>query len=44
MAGPIEFGPNDRAAQEATIYLKYDGAKQELIPGVFTSTWKYEGK
>jgi branched-chain amino acid transport system substrate-binding protein len=43
MAGPIEFGPNDRAAQESTIYLKFDGTQQTLIPGSFQSRWKYKG-
>ncbi|AWM86552.1 ABC transporter substrate-binding protein [Microvirga sp. 17 mud 1-3] len=43
MAGPIEFGPNDRAAQESTIYLKFDGSQQTLIPGSFQSRWKYKG-
>ncbi|WP_230532302.1 ABC transporter substrate-binding protein [Microvirga roseola] len=43
MAGPIEFGPNDRAAQESTIYLKFDGNQQTLVPGSFQSRWKYKG-
>ena len=32
MAGPIEFGPNDRAAQESAIYIKFDGTSMSLVP------------
>ncbi len=41
MAGPIEFGPDDHAAQESAIYLKFDGSTQTLIPGAYSSIWKY---
>jgi branched-chain amino acid transport system substrate-binding protein len=43
MAGPVVFGPNERAANKATIFIKYDGTDQVLQPGVFTSRWKYKG-
>ena len=42
MAGPIEFGPNDRAAQESAIYIKFDGTGMTLIPGAFKSVWQYQ--
>ena len=34
MAGPIEFGPNDRAAQESAIYIKFDGTSMSLVPAL----------
>lgn len=43
MAGPVVFGPTERAANKATIFIKYDGSTQTLMPGVFTSKWKYKG-
>ena len=43
MAGPVVFGPNERAANKATIFIKYDGTNQTLVPGVFTSRWVYKG-
>ncbi|MCU0818986.1 MAG: ABC transporter substrate-binding protein [Beijerinckiaceae bacterium] len=43
MAGPVVFGPNERAANKATIFIKFDGKNQTLMPGVFTSRWKYKG-
>jgi branched-chain amino acid transport system substrate-binding protein len=43
MAGPVVFGPNERAANKSTIFIKYDGTDQLLQPGVFTSRWKYKG-
>ena len=42
MAGPIEFGPNDRAAQESAIYIKFDGTNMSLVPGAFKSVWQYQ--
>jgi branched-chain amino acid transport system substrate-binding protein len=42
MAGPIEFGPDDRAAQEAAIYIKFDGSSMALVPGSYKSVWKYK--
>lgn len=42
MAGPIKFGPGDRAAQEAAIYLKFNGSTMERVPGVFASLWRYQ--
>jgi branched-chain amino acid transport system substrate-binding protein len=43
MAGPVVFGPSERAANKSTIFIKYDGTNQVLQPGVFTSRWKYKG-
>lgn len=43
MAGPLEFGENDRAAQESSIFLKFDGDTRVLQPGVYKSKWKYKG-
>ncbi len=44
MAGPIEFGPGDTAAQESAIFLKFDGKGQTLVPGSFKSLWTYQAK
>jgi len=44
MAGPIEFGPNDHAAQESAIYLKFDGSGTSLVPGTYKSLWTYAAK
>lgn len=44
MAGPIEFSPEDHAAQESTIYLKYDGKTSTPLPGVYTNRWEYGAK
>ncbi|MGO4713202.1 ABC transporter substrate-binding protein [Bradyrhizobium sp. 2TAF24] len=43
MAGPIAFGPNERAANKSTIFIKFDGTSQVLQPGIFTSRWQYKG-
>ncbi|SEE72277.1 amino acid/amide ABC transporter substrate-binding protein, HAAT family [Rhizobiales bacterium GAS188] len=43
MAGPVVFGPNERAANKSTIFIKFDGASQTLLPGIFTSRWQYKG-
>jgi len=43
MAGPIEFGENDRAGQESAIFLKFEGEKGVLQPGVYSNRWKYKG-
>ena len=41
MAGPIAFGENERAAQKASIFIKFDGENMTLgSPGVFASRWK----
>ena len=42
MAGMISFGENDRAGQESSIFLKFDGETQVLQPGVYTSRWTYK--
>jgi branched-chain amino acid transport system substrate-binding protein len=44
MAGPIAFGENERAAQKASIFLKFDGAEMTTVPGVFASRWTYQGQ
>ena len=41
MAGPIAFGENERAAQKASIFIKFDGENMSTVPGVFASRWKY---
>jgi len=43
MAGPVVFTETDRAANKSTIFIKYDGTNKTLVPGVFTSRWKYKG-
>jgi branched-chain amino acid transport system substrate-binding protein len=44
MAGPIAFGENERAAQKASIFIKFDGAEMIPVPGVFASRWTYQGQ
>lgn len=44
MAGRIQFGPQQRAANRSTIFIKYDGTTMAPLPGVFTSRWTYEAK
>ena len=39
---PWKFGPNDRAAQESAIYIKFDGTNMSLVPGAFKSVWQYQ--
>ncbi len=43
MAGPIAFGENERAAQKASIFIKFDGESMTTVPGVFSSRWTYQG-
>lgn len=43
MAGPVVFSETERAANKATIFIKYDGTNKSLVPGVYTSRWKYKG-
>jgi branched-chain amino acid transport system substrate-binding protein len=43
MAGPVVFSETERAANKSTIFIKFDGSTQTLMPGVFTSRWKYSG-
>ena len=42
MAGLISYGDNDRAGQESSIFLKFDGDKQDLQPGTYVSRWVYK--
>ena len=44
MASPVEFTPDDHAAQKSAIYLKFDGQHKELISGAFKSAWTYQPK
>lgn len=44
MAGRMQFGPQQRAANRSTIFIKYDGTTMTPLPGVFTSRWTYEAK
>jgi branched-chain amino acid transport system substrate-binding protein len=43
MAGPIVFGENERAAQKASIFIKFDGENMTRVPGVYESRWTYQG-
>jgi branched-chain amino acid transport system substrate-binding protein len=40
-AGPIVFTPTDHAGQKAAIYMKFDGERETLLPGVYRSSWTY---
>lgn len=44
MAGRMQFGPEQRAANRSTIFIKYDGSTMAPLPGVFTSRWTYQAK
>lgn len=44
MAGRMQFGPEQRAANRSTIFIKYDGSTMTPLPGVFTSRWTYQAK
>ncbi len=44
MAGRMQFGPEQRAANRSTIFIKYDGTTMSPLPGVFTSRWTYQAK
>ncbi len=44
MAGRVKFGPEERAANKSTIFVKYDGSTMTPLPGVFTSRWTYKTK
>jgi branched-chain amino acid transport system substrate-binding protein len=41
MAGPIEFNANKHSAQEAAIFLKFDGTSLQRVPGSYASGWTY---
>ena len=43
-AGPVVFSATERAANKATVFIKYDGTNQTMVPGVFTSRWTYQAK
>lgn len=40
-AGPIVFTPTDHAGQKSAIYMKFDGERETLLPGVYSSSWTY---
>jgi branched-chain amino acid transport system substrate-binding protein len=40
-AGPIVFTPTDHAGQKSAIYMKFDGERETLLPGVYRSSWTY---
>ncbi len=40
-AGPIVFTPTDHAGQKSAIYMKFDGERETLLPGVYSSAWTY---
>jgi branched-chain amino acid transport system substrate-binding protein len=42
MAGPVVFGPDERAANKSTVFMKYDGAALTMLPGVYTTRWRYK--
>jgi branched-chain amino acid transport system substrate-binding protein len=42
MAGPVVFGPEERAANKSTVFFKYDGSDLTMLPGVYTSRYKYK--
>jgi branched-chain amino acid transport system substrate-binding protein len=42
MAGPVVFGPNERAANKSTVFMKYDSTTLTMLPGVYTSRWTYK--
>ena len=44
MAGRVKFGPEERAANKSTIFIKYDGATMAQLPGVYTSRYVYKAK
>ncbi len=44
MAGPVKFSPTNHAANEAAIFIKWDGKSSTRVPGSYTSLWKYEAE
>lgn len=40
MAGPIEFGPDRRDANNASIFIKYDGVTSARMPGVYVNEFR----
>jgi len=41
-AGPIVFTPTEHAGQKTTIFMKFDGENETLLPGAYTSAWTYK--
>jgi branched-chain amino acid transport system substrate-binding protein len=39
MAGPIEFGPDRRDGNNASIFIKYDGTTSTRMPGVYINEY-----
>lgn len=44
MAGPIKFSATNHAANDTAVYLKWDGATSDKVPGAYKSLWKYQPK
>lgn len=42
MAGPVKFGPEERAANKSTVFMKFDGSSLKMLPGVYTTRWTYK--
>lgn len=42
MAGPVKFSPDNHAANEAAIFIKWDGDSSTRVPGSYASEWKHE--
>lgn len=40
MAGPIEFGPERRDANNASIFIKYDGTTSTRMPGTYVNEFR----
>lgn len=42
MAGRTTLTATDRAANKSTVFIKFDGTTQTLLPGVYTSRFKFK--
>jgi branched-chain amino acid transport system substrate-binding protein len=42
VAGPIDLTPTDRMGNKSAIFLKFDGEKRTLMPGIYTSDWRFD--
>ncbi len=41
LAGPIDLTTMDRMGNKSSIFLKFDGKERTLVPGQWTSDWRY---
>lgn len=41
-AGHVKFGPDERAANKSSIFIRYDGTTMSPLPGVYTSRYVYK--